>query len=266
MKVTMLMENTACQEDFVAEHGLSIYIETKKHKILFDTGQTDQFITNAKKLGIDLSMVDIAVISHGHYDHGGGLESFFAINDRASVYISTDAFAPYYSASGREIGLDPMLQTKDRFIFVEDDLIIDEELELRSAKHMPTSYSIESYGMQMLQNGEMLPDDFRHEQYLLIHQQEQLVLISGCSHKGILNIMHWIKPKHPDVMVGGFHFMELDPNSEEHFALDTAALVLANYNTHYYTCHCTGLEQYQYLKQTMGDKLRYLSAGEEVMI
>ncbi len=266
MKLTMLMENTACSEEIDTEHGLSIYIETKKHKILFDTGQSDRFIANAEKLGIDLQAVDLAIISHGHYDHGGGLTAFLAINSTAPVYIDKDAFAPHFSASGRDIGLDPKLEASGRIIFTEDTLIIDEELELRSAKTMPDSYPTDSYGLNMLEDGKLTPDDFRHEQYLLIHQEDQLVLISGCSHKNILNILHWIRPKHPDVVVGGFHLMTLDPKGEDRFILNTTAAVLANYNPRSYPCHCTGIEQYEYLKQTMGQKLSYLSAGEEVII
>ena len=79
MKITALTENTSVNENIGAEHGLSLYIETDGHKILFDMGQTDMFERNAKTLCIDLSEVDIAVLSHGHYDHGGGLARFLEI-------------------------------------------------------------------------------------------------------------------------------------------------------------------------------------------
>ncbi|MCI8845747.1 MAG: MBL fold metallo-hydrolase [Lachnospiraceae bacterium] len=72
MKITALLENKTNREDMLTEHGLSLYIETEKHKILFDMGQSDLFAKNAAALGINLSSVDIAVLSHGHYDHGGG--------------------------------------------------------------------------------------------------------------------------------------------------------------------------------------------------
>ena len=70
MKISMLMENTPFSGGFLSEHGLSIHIETEQHRILFDMGQSDGFIANAEKMGIDLAAVDVAVLSHGHYDHG----------------------------------------------------------------------------------------------------------------------------------------------------------------------------------------------------
>ena len=98
MRITALAENTSVSEKFGAEHGLSLYIETEKYNILFDMGQTELFSENAEKLGIDLSMADIAVLSHGHYDHGGGLKKFLSINDKATVYINRYAFSPIITA------------------------------------------------------------------------------------------------------------------------------------------------------------------------
>ena len=76
MKVTTLMENTACAERYAAEHGLSLFIETKRINILFDSGSSEAFADNAEKLGVDLGTADIAILSHGHYDHSGGLLRF----------------------------------------------------------------------------------------------------------------------------------------------------------------------------------------------
>ena len=87
MKITALLENTSEREDMLTEHGLSLYIETQNHTILFDMGQSGLFAKNAAVLGIDLGAVDIAVLSHGHYDHGGGLAVFLEINKTAPVWI-----------------------------------------------------------------------------------------------------------------------------------------------------------------------------------
>ena len=80
MKLTVLTENTTGSPHLIAEHGLSLYLETKDLRLLFDTGQTDALIANAAFLGVDLGTVDLAVLSHGHYDHGGGIAAFLQHN------------------------------------------------------------------------------------------------------------------------------------------------------------------------------------------
>ena len=109
MKITALVENTT-KEDLATEHGLSLYIETEKHTILFDSGQGELFAGNAEKLGKDLAGVDLMILSHGHYDHGGGLETFLKKNDRARVIMSSEAFGDYYNAKDKYIGLDKSLK------------------------------------------------------------------------------------------------------------------------------------------------------------
>lgn len=264
MKISVLMENNSEKPELTAEHGLSLLIETKRHTILFDTGQTGAFADNAVKMGIDLKKVDMAVLSHGHYDHGGGLERFFTINDTAKVYVSQFAFLPYYHGSERYIGLDPALNRRDRLIFTDDEMKIDENLSLYSCNRKKTVVPIESYGLTACLNGEFRDDRFRHEQYLLIEEDGKKVLISGCSHKGIINIVNWFQP---DVLVGGFHFMKLDPEvTEDRKKLISQAEELLKYPTKYYTGHCTGAAQYDLIREKMGDRLDSIHAGKVLVI
>ena len=87
MKITTLLENTSARPDLSAEHGLSLYIETAEHRILFDMGQTALFSHNASVLGIDLAAVDIAILSHGHYDHVGGVTAVRQAFPGVPVYL-----------------------------------------------------------------------------------------------------------------------------------------------------------------------------------
>ena len=119
MKITVIAENTALCDEIGAEHGLSLWIETAEKTILFDMGQTDLYARNAGKLGLDLRKADLAVVSHGHYDHGGGLAHFLSANDHAPVYISRHAFGEYYNANGKYIGLDAALAASPRLVFTE---------------------------------------------------------------------------------------------------------------------------------------------------
>lgn len=258
MKISVLCENTSKQPNIASEHGLSLFIETEKHNILFDMGQTDLFAKNAREMNIDLKIVDIAILSHGHYDHGGGLKTFLSINDKAKVYINRDAFGDYYNANAQYIGLDKSLCGNNRLIFTDGYCKIDEDLEIVYANEKTCLYPIESDGLTVKIDGVFYPETFLHEQYLSITENGKKVLISGCSHKGVLNIMQRFLP---DVFVGGFHFMKTEPQK-----LSEKADLLSEYNTDYYTCHCTGLDQFEFLKNIIGPRLTYIRAGESIDI
>ena len=107
MVITSLCDNLALP-GFAAEHGLSLWIDTGKERILFDFGQTDAYEANAQKLGIHLAEADFGFLSHGHYDHGGGLARFLAANSHAPVYLSPYAFEDHRNRLGNYIGLAPM--------------------------------------------------------------------------------------------------------------------------------------------------------------
>lgn len=258
MKIWTLMENTACREDLRAEHGLSLYLETNEHRILFDAGQTGSFADNAVKLGIDLRCCDLAVLSHGHYDHSGGLMRFLELNSQAPIYLNRYALEAHYNAADSYIGIDSELQKSDRLVFVDDEIRLDRGLSLHACLHKKRSHRVDSFGLSVCEAGERKPDDFRHEQYLLIEEAGKRVLISGCSHKGIRNIVEWFMP---DVLIGGFHFMKLDPDGDGAAVLQEAAEALLQYPTVYYTGHCTGAAQYVFLKKIMGDRLHSISTG-----
>lgn len=261
MRITVLTENTTCLEGLVPEHGLSLYIETGTHKILFDMGQSDLFLTHAKALGVEIADVDVAILSHGHYDHGGGLAAFLAANKNAPVYVNENAFQPHYRKDGSYIGLDAALMGHKRLVSVGECHRIDGTLSLFACNTREKPYGLDTAGLGMERDGAIVPEDFRHEQYLLITEGEKRVLISGCSHKGILNIVDWFAP---DVLVGGFHLNKNDPAGKGRAVLDRTAAQLLAGNTRYYTCHCTGLPQYEYLKSKMGDRLGYLACGAVV--
>ena len=254
MRIISLVENTSVNDAIKAEHGLSLYIESKNYKILFDMGQTDLFLKNAKKLGVDLSQVDIAILSHGHYDHGGGLEEFLKINKKAYVYVSQYAFDTYYNGKEKYIGLNPSLKDNKRLIFTNGKVEVDEGITLYHCNDSVKRYDLGSFGLNVKRNQEYFPDDFRHEQYMLIEENGKQILFSGCSHKGILNIAEWFQP---DVLIGGFHFSKLPLDD----TLKDYAQYLEGFKTEYYTCHCTGVEQFSFMKQFMS-RLFYLSAGQ----
>lgn len=269
MIIKTLAENEVISEDFKGQHGLSIYIETSKHKLLFDTGANDLFLENAIKLGVNIEDVDIAAISHGHYDHGGGLETFFQKNKKAKVYVQRDALKNYYSkrANGefKYIGFDESIKESDRFIFVENYLRIDDELELFSNVKGRELFSLANKSLFMEKGNERMEDIFKHEQNLIITEGDKTLLLAGCAHNGIVNIVNKykeIKGSEPDYVVGGFHLY--NPNnkkSEDIEIIKGIAGFLMETKSKYYTGHCTGLEAYDQLKGLMGDRIQYIATG-----
>lgn len=257
MKITALTENTS-KNGLPFEHGLSLYIQTESRNILFDTGQTELFAENAEALGINLAEVDIAVLSHGHYDHGGGLKRFLELNKTAPVYMSKYAFEPHYNGTEKYIGLDLSLKDSDRIVLTDGVTKLADGLTLYSCNEKEKLLDLGSFGLNTKENGAIVPDDFRHEHYLLIEENGKRVLISGCSHKGIVNIESWFKP---DVLIGGFHLSKLELGDR----LKMIAQRLDSYGTDYYTCHCTGAEQYAFMKRYM-DRLNYISAGDCITV
>lgn len=262
MKLTALVENTSSCE-LKARHGLALYIESDMHKILFDLGPDNTLFENAARRGIDLSKVDTAIISHGHMDHGGALEKFLAINDRAKVYVQETAFQPHYTkvlGIRFNCGIDAKFMRHPQVVLLHGEHRIDAELHLFTVKDMRRCYSCMN---DCLYCGRE-KDDFRHEQHLIIRDR-RAALIMGCGHAGVVNIMEAAKAYKPAVCVGGYHLM--NPNSFRTVPdalLDGIAEALNAYpDTRFYTCHCTGMRAYKYLSAKV-PTLKYISCGASV--
>ena len=279
MRIISLTENTQGSAGLGTEHGLCFYIETRHHKILMDTGQTDLFIRNAEKLGIDLRQVDTVVISHGHYDHGGGILEFARINPDAIIYIRESAFGDYYSlredGTPRYIGLDPAVRDLPNLVLIREDaedpiFRMDKELALFSGIGHERPLPAANSRLRVKKGPDLVQDDFCHEQCLVIRLGEERYLFSGCAHHGILNILdryRMLFGGEPSGVFSGFHMMKKDGYTWEDMnqILDTA-LALNRTDTSYYTCHCTGTEPYELMKKLMGDKLAYIHTGDEILI
>ena len=260
MILRVLMENTACDPRFAAEHGLSLHMEAAGRRILFDAGQSSAFAGNAALLGADLAKVDLCVLSHGHYDHSGGLARFLEINDHAPVYVNERAFEAHCNASGKYIGVDPALADHPRIVRTGDFLDLGGAVTLCTCNAMIDGVPASARGMTVLRGGVHEQDDFAHEQYLIIEENGRRIVISGCSHKGILNIVRWLSP---DVLIGGFHLMKLDPLEDAALLEETAQALLAH-PCAYYTGHCTGDAAFAFLKARMGERLHAIPCGTTI--
>ncbi len=273
MKIVTLLENNSCR-DLRCEHGLSLYIETAKHKILFDSGASDAFLENAAALGIDLAAVDIAFLSHAHNDHCGGLAHFCEVNKTAKVYMQREAFGEYYVVTpAREayIGLsDEVKSYEDRFVFCDGLVKIDEELTVFSGVEARELTSEANATLREKVGGEFPRDRFVHEQNLIITENGKTALFAGCAHTGVVNIIEHAKSIVPrlDAVFAGFHLHNptLDETQPREL-VDAVASRLASYEgTRYYTGHCTGETAFSWMKETLRDRLFYMSGGTEFTV
>jgi len=267
MKITMLVENTSSVPAIKTQHGLSVYIETAKHKVLFDTAWDGLCLRNAEALGIDLKAVDTLVISHGHYDHGKGLRDFMAYNGKAKVYIRKAAFEPHYIKvlwAKVSIGLDAGLRDDPRIVFTDDVHRIDDELLLFADVGGKQLLSKSAKKLLKKENGGFVQDDFAHEQSLLVTENGEGVLFAGCAHRGIYNIVEAAQ-RHCGSLstcVGGFHLYNPPTRRYERKELiEALANRLNETRVRFYTCHCTGQKAYEIMKDIMGDRVSYIRAG-----
>lgn len=264
LRLTCLAENTslgACRP----VHGLSFYLETPKHRVLFDMGPDETAFENASLLGIDFTQVDIAVLSHGHNDHGGGLGRFLQMNHSAPVYVHKRAFEPHQSLSSgkmKEIGLDPALRDHPQVKLLDGDTVLDEELRL----FCPTGSRLLSPANDtLLENGEK--DRFSHELCLVLSSAVygRDLLLLGCGHRGVVNCLSGAGAS-PALCVGGFHLCRPATGEcvPEEILSGIVAEIKKQEQTVFYTCHCTGEKAFSYLSGHLPGQVRALTCGDSL--
>ena len=270
MKITNLIENIVGNQDVLFEHGLSFYIETKEHKLLVDCGQTDAFLQNAITLGIDLKEVDSVFLSHGHYDHSGGILPFAAINKKADIYMQKEAVLPYYHKTDDEeryIGIAPEISGLSQVKLVDGDWKMDEELALFSNVKGRMLWPKGNLELKKKTGKDFVQDEFEHEQYLVVTEGNKRVLFYGCAHNGILNILaHYydLYGAYPDTVVSGFHMKKKEYTAEDDALIAETAKQLITMPTQFYTGHCTGEYAFAIMKEIMGEQLTYVHSGDSL--
>ena len=301
MLIINLVENEPGSSGCEAAHGLSFYIETEKHKLLFDSGPSDVILRNAEKLGVSLASVDALILSHGHYDHSGGILPFAELNPSAKIYMQHNAGRDYYAfdAGGgrmpdcntseankisersreilygeeqgfRYIGIDKKILSLPQVQLLHGDIKLDDELLLFTVDNSAFPLPSTNKRLRELSGGEYVQDEFRHEQNLLLTSGGKKILFCGCAHNGILNVLETLERKFgptslPDLVIGGFHLMKRTEFSEANTAeVSEIANCLKKYRAHFATCHCTGLQAFSQMKEIMGGQLSYAHSGDEV--
>ncbi len=282
MKITTLIENTMCEKatSVKPEHGISFFVESDEHRFLFDVGATGLFSTNAKNLNLSLQNVDFVVISHAHSDHGGGLKTFLEENTRAPIYLNQSTFGDYYiklfGFIKKYVGLDKSLpqKYKERFVLVQDFVEIADNVFIITEISGNHPQPLSNAKLFKKLGGRHIPDDFDHELILVVRETDGLVVFTGCSHNGILNMIETVESQFEGekikAVLGGFHLM--NPVTKKMVEKKDQVLRIGQtlYNKPHvmkvFSGHCTGKTAYDLLASQMKEKLEYFATGSVISI
>jgi 7,8-dihydropterin-6-yl-methyl-4-(beta-D-ribofuranosyl)aminobenzene 5'-phosphate synthase len=255
MKVVVLIDNNPHPElDLHTEHGLSIWFEADGYKWMLDVGASASFAANAVKLGIDISDIDYLVLSHGHNDHTGGLAEFLKLNQKAQIIMSSEIaekhFVSLRTGQRRNISINHNMvhQHIDRFTFFDANMMLSKNVGFINNIPHPFDSPKANLNLFQVDEGNDVSDDFKHEGVLAIKRDNGLVVLSGCSHNGVLNILNtctdFFSNTTVDVCIGGTHLLDSD-NSNQYETDDEIAKIGKTIINLYpdmklITGHCTG--------------------------
>ena len=247
-RITVLVENTAGGRGLLGEHGLSFWIELNGKRFLFDTGQGHVLLNNARRLGIGLDHFDAIALSHGHYDHTGGLGEVLRSSRATTVYAHPAAFEAKYArnpdGSARDVGMpgldEEMIRDMAELVLVEEPVKLCRGLHLTGP--VPRTTDFEDTGGAFFKDRACVePDPLVDDQAAFIETQASTVVILGCAHAGVINTLRHVqsltgnRPVH--TVIGGMHLLHASPERmdktvDELRRLDVQRLL---------PCHCTGM-------------------------
>lgn len=273
--MTVLLENYSIDKQYAYKHGLSLFINNNGTSILLDAGPDSKFTENAVKMGIDLSQVEYAFLSHNHGDHTGGIHEFIKINNSAPIYLMDSIDSTYYGKflfayfPNKKLALSD--NHRSRIIQQNEDVIIDENIHFLRNRFSIYNKPSTNKRLYKKENGTFMPDTFDHEGIMVVEDNNELVIFDSCSHNGILNIIETVKQHFPDKKirsyVGGLHLS--DPFSGAHESdenLDVIIQELHKIDIQIYTGHCTGEYALNYLKEHLGEKIHEIHTGMKLNI
>ena len=279
MIVKVLVENTE-GEGLCGEHGLCLLVEYRGKNYLIDSGASDLFAQNAEKMGVDLNQVDMAFLSHAHYDHSSGYPRFFEANHHAKVYLQeASKNRHYYKIAGpikKYIGIPKGMLDEyvDRFEFIDGGAKIEEGIYivphsssgiLERAKHTHMCVAVDN---------DIQYDDFKHEQTVVFEEEDGLVCFNSCSHSGVDIIIEEVKRAFPDKKIkayfGGFHMMGMTGASSCGYSREeveeVAQKLMEATDARFYSGHCTGTIAFEWLKEIMVDNLEAFNSGKVINV
>ncbi len=275
LKITILCDNHVGRKGMLAEHGFCALIEVNNSMYLFDTGESGfAVVKNAQNMNIDLRMIDCIILSHGHYDHANGLEEVLRYTGSKKVISSSLIFQDRYSIIDSQKRYNGIKFKKEyleltlyaNFNYINNFSEINNKVYCSGLVPMNNEYEILNDGFKIKDyKGNFIKDEFEDENSLIINTDKGLVVVTGCAHRGIVNIMQYAKSKLKKriyAIIGGLHLIGC---TDEHFNF------LCNYLEaegvdFIYPSHCTGFNQICKMKSKFHNKVRTAFCGDIVYI
>lgn len=273
MKIRILTENTVNRRGLLGEHGLSLLLEANGRRYLFDTGQTDVYVKNAQKLREDLSGLDGIILSHGHYDHCGGMTCFPAMTDYPPLYVREGAFQDKrYGKPGRyeRIGIGwkkesypgSIVETGERHDLGDGWFLLGNIGYENDFEPKPECF----YIFPTDSEEDKIPDLMSDEQILVVETEKGLSLFMGCSHMGILNCIRRVQKEFPDsrihTILAGMHLKDA---SENRVTKTIEALKQLEFD-YLIPVHCTGITAIVRMQQELGERCLLADSGRKYIL
>ncbi|ADL13747.1 MBL fold metallo-hydrolase [Acetohalobium arabaticum] len=272
MKIKLLVEDTVYRSELLAEHGLALWVEYNEETFLFDTGQGKVILHNAEKLNVNLDSITKVFLSHGHYDHTGGLEKVLSVNSEVHVYGHPELFIPKYSNQNGELskkGSEIAKSDIKNFTPVTETVEVTEGVWIIG--EVPNSSEFEKFNPDYKRHinkrdTDLITDEFKDDQTVFFETSQGLVILLGCSHAGVVNILEYIKEftngQKIHAIIGGMHLISADEGrikkTVDYLAtLDFDLLV---------PLHCTGFTAVKAMKEAFGERVLIQQTGHKLEI
>ncbi len=275
VRITTLSENTAIRLGLLGEWGLSILLETDGRRILLDTGLTISAAYNSVAMGIDLSQIDVIVLSHGHRDHTGGLLHILRlVRKQVEVVGHPDIWAAkYVLRPGRKeeyIGIPFPREAAESsgasFNLTKEPVWISENIVTSGEIPMLTEYETIDPILCVKERGELKPDPLRDDRAVFINSDKGLIAVLGCAHRGVVNTLRYAQKltavEAIYAVIGGTHLIGASPERMSSTVADLKKLDIQRLGV----SHCTGLPASAILAREFGDRFFFNNAGTRVSL
>jgi 7,8-dihydropterin-6-yl-methyl-4-(beta-D-ribofuranosyl)aminobenzene 5'-phosphate synthase len=259
--IKILSNNQTQRPGILAEHGLSLFVQVDDQRILFDTGQSN-LAHNAASMGLDLASISALVISHGHYDHTGGVEDFARQNKQAKIFIHPEAFCQRFNKGKKEsLGVPWQAAAfSERIVPVVKPLSLAPDILLTG--QVARFQEITQTPFLKLVGASLVDDYVLDEQLMLVRGRGGIYIFVGCCHMGIANALGAVQYLFPGekiaAVIGGLHLTVSGKEAGEQLRNCEVELVVP--------LHCTGSEAVCDLKEALGDRCLLSGAGEELVL